>query len=89
MRYIIIDRNTGEIVGKEGGYRTRGSALNARFNFPHVAGAYEYVREVLKCSPGEDFRNNICQYVEDHFEVVEINKIFLQGSDGRIYTKEV
>ena len=89
MRYVIINRDTGDVVGKENGYKTKGAALNAKFHsLPHIE-AHEYVRNVLKCQPGDEYWNNLLQYIEDHFEVIEINRIFLQGSDGRIYTKEV
>ncbi len=89
MRYIIIDRDTGEVVGNLAGYTTLRAAREGRLSYPQAKKAFDFVRNVLKCPPGDIFRNNLYQYAEDHFEIVEINKIFLQSSDGRIYTKKV
>lgn len=89
MRYIIVDRDTGEIVGNLGGYTTLRGAKEGRLSYPHARKAFDFVRNVLKCPPGNIFRDNLYQYAEDHFEIVEVSTIHLESSSGKIYSKKV
>jgi hypothetical protein len=89
MKYIIVDKDTKKVVGDLGGYTTKKGAINGRFSTPQGREGWDYVRDALKCPPGEIFRENLYQYMDDHLEIVEVNKICFQGSDGRLYAEDV
>lgn len=89
MRYIIIDKKTGEIVGNLGGYTTKRGALEGRLSYPMGNVAWHYVHDVLKCPPGEKFRNNLYQYAEDHYDIIEISDISWKSTSGNVYTKKL
>ncbi len=89
MRYIIIDRDTGELVGNLAGYTTLRAAREGRLSYPQAKKAFDFVRNVLKCPPGDIFRDSLYQYAEDHFEIVEVDVIHIESTSGKIYSKKV
>ena len=89
MNYFIYDRAEKKLVGNLGGYTTRKGALDGTHSFSLSYPAHEYVRRVLKCEPGENYRNNLFQYLEDRYEVIEASEISILSPSGTIYTQKL
>ena len=89
MRYIIVDKESGAVVGNLGGYTTKKAALKGRLSWPESAKGYHYVRNVLKCPPGEVFRANLYQWADDHYDIVEVSDISWKSPSGDVYTQKL
>lgn len=87
MRYLIKRIGSDEIIGNLSGYSSKATARSARhWRLEILQEATDYVRKTTNIRPGQEFAAAVGDYIREHFEIIEIDKIVVSTSSGKTLT---
>ena len=87
MRYLIKRTDSNEIAGSVGGYSSKTAAMNAlRWRSDILYEATDYIRETTDIEPGDEFGAAVDDYIREHFEILEVDKIVVSTHSGKTLT---
>ena len=87
MRYLIKRTDSDEIAGSVGGYSSKTAAVNAlRWRSDIMHEAASYVRENTDIDPGDEFGAAVDDYIREHFEILEVDKVVVSTHSGKTLT---